>query len=320
MSKKVSYVSADAFPIKVLLLPDLIESIREKKKILPVHIQISPTNTCTGQCPWCSCANVNRKLSLTAHEMMNVLVTGASVGCRAVTYTGGGEPLMHPTLEWVTACAERLTLKQSLTTNGHFLDPRDAALLRRFTWIRVSLGDGVPMSDLQWRLLERSIEVAPEVDWNFSYVVASDSPDLETINKLLHFAEAHNFTHVRIVADIFNAEKITLPKIDHPLAILQPRREPPKGTEKCWTSLLKPYLASDGYWYPCCGVQYATNPPSRDMTPEFRMSEWQGYKGLQEIVKKQEPFDGSICEVCYYSQYNRLLETLLEGVKHVEFV
>jgi MoaA/NifB/PqqE/SkfB family radical SAM enzyme len=50
-----SFVSANAFPHKILRDIPLLTSIIEKKKILPRHVQLSPTNKCNLNCIFCSC-------------------------------------------------------------------------------------------------------------------------------------------------------------------------------------------------------------------------------------------------------------------------
>jgi len=330
--RKLSYTAAESVPIKIFLNPDLVESIEKKKFIPPYHIQLNPTNRCNLNCPWCSCSARDKQLELTYEEIMEVMELAAGYGCRSVTITGGGEPLLHPNIKALLRDIRALGIEIGLVTNGHRLRELSEFDLSHITWCRISLGDGRIIEKLPgyWKILEGAVMRGRNVDWSFSYVV-TNNPDYELIFMMMEFANKHKFTHVRFVCDILNAEKYagTMAKIrrkfraedvDDSIAIYQTRAVYTRGTEECYISLLKPVLGADGYWYPCCGVQYALAEPSRDYEKVMRMSDKRLAEGLKEIVEKQKYFNGSVCVKCYYKNYNDFLKVLLDGVKHKAFV
>ena len=87
-----------------------------------------------------------------------------------------------------------------------------------------------------------------------------------------------------------------------------------EGTKKCLISLLKPVVTADGKLAPCCGDQYKDNPPARDYIGDFGT-----INNIDKIWQEQKFYDGSKCVKCYYDNYNILLSTLLEGIKHKNF-
>jgi hypothetical protein len=130
------------------------------------------------------------------------------------------------------------------------------------------------------------------------------------------------------VNDIFNAKDLApvMAKtkeaiqqlVDDSLVIWQARDEWVHGVKDCHVSLLRPVLGSDGYWYSCCGDQYMLAEPSYCYV--LPMSKLRCAEGLIDIIKNQRKFQGNICVKCYYDSYNKLLDTLLNGVKHRRFV
>lgn len=83
--KQISYTAASVFPSKVLIHKKLNEELREKKKIIPIHIQLNPTNICNLDCHFCSCANRNKGIELPYEDVMEIMTKAKKVGCEAVT-------------------------------------------------------------------------------------------------------------------------------------------------------------------------------------------------------------------------------------------
>ena len=81
--------------------------------------------------------------------------------------------------------------------------------------------------------------------------------------------------------------------------------------------MLKPVISADGGIYPCCGVQYAQDPPGRDMVELMLMGT---LDDIDRIWKDQITFDGSVCTRCYYDDYNSALDLLTMSLSHKEFV
>jgi len=336
---KMSYAAADVpFPAKLLHHKKLIESVVDKHYIPPIHIQLNPENACNFNCPFCSCANRDKSLRLSYDEIMEVMETGKELGTESVTITGGGEPTMHPEINEIILGIAKLGIEQGLVPNGTLLDRVKTEALQKLTWCRISSSDHlkeqlerIGMTFNEWLdKVEDAVTRAPKVDWAFSHVVCR-RPDYETIKTIVDFANRYNFTHVRLVNNIFVADQLawTMPKIKEELkkagiddsrVNYQARSTWTKGAKKCYISLLKPVLGADGYWYPCCGTQYALAKPSYDYEPKLRLTEKRLAEGLREIITQQKYLDGSICVKCYYHPYNWALKVMLSEVKHLKFV
>jgi len=336
---KISYASANIpFPAKILHHEKLIKSCKKKKYIPPIHIQLNPTNRCNFNCPFCSCSARDKKLELTYDEIIKTMKIGKKLGCESVTITGGGEPLMHQDINEIIDKIHKLGIEIGLVVNGTLLDRLKTKTLNRITWCRISSSDylgnelkKIGMNFEIWfdKIIE-SVETGRKVDWAFSHVVG-EKPNYKLIGAIVNVANIFNFTHVRLVNDIFIADKLTKQmnrirnylkkkKIDDSIVNYQDRSEWTRGTKYCYISLLKPVLGADGYWYPCCGTQYALANPARDYEKLMRMTEKRLDEGLKDIIENQKYFDGSICVKCYYHPYNQVLKIMLSEIKHEKFV
>lgn len=317
-----SYTAASTLPVKLLQDLNLVKKVGSGF-IPPVHVQLNPTNRCNLNCGFCSCSERDRKAELDFDNLLKVMAQFKDLGCKSVTITGGGEPLLYPNLNVLIGYLNRvLDIRVGLVTNGtqfHRL-----ANFQDLTWCRISSSDD---REPDWPEILNAVQGGPRIDWAFSHVLTR-TPDWERLGRLVRFAKEHDFTHVRIVADLLDIdeaaivvkaakEQLLLDDIDDTRVIYQDRAEYVPGWQRCRISLLKPVVGADGGIYPCCGVQYAQKEPGLDLVKEMRMG---GLDDIEAIWKEQRHFDGSVCSRCYYDSYNLALELLSMPLSHREFV
>lgn len=316
-----SYISASTFPTKLLQ-----NQVLKNEKIIPYHIQLYPTNLCNLNCSFCSCANRNKKDCLSIEDIRKVITEAVDLGCKAVTISGGGEPTLHPEFNKILEILFLNKLAVGMATNGINLKSVDPYLLDGLTWCRISHSDDRPFKGKYLDNLLPIIQQCKYVDWGFSYVVTANL-NQDTLIDVVKTANENNFTHVRLVSDLLDLESLQsmhkikdmlyLNMVDDSLVIYQGRKEFVKGTKKCLISLLKPVINADGNIYPCCGAQYAFDPPTLDCSTVMSMGK---INDLKSIFEEQKNFDGSICSRCYYNEYNVLLEKMTEKLKHKDFI
>ena len=310
---KESYIAASTFPSKLLHT-----KVVDEGKIIPMHIQLSPTNACNLNCDFCSCSDRDKKKELTFAQIKWILNVCAKRGTKAMTITGGGEPLLHPQINEIIRYADILGIEVGLVTNGILLDKLKSH--KNIIWCRISSSDDrVPA----YEAIKKAITINPQTDWAFSYVITKN-PNYLIIQELIHFSKKNNFTHIRLVSDLLDLKnvpdmkwvKASLIGVDDSKVIYQGRKEYTKGVKDCYISLMKPVIAPEGI-FPCCGTQYAIHGQLHDMIDKLSMGK---IEDLPKILDKQKPFDGRICDVCYYSQYNSALSKLLNKQEHLNFV
>jgi len=322
---KTSFTAADSIPLKVLLDKDLMHETHCNNKLIPLHIQFLPTNRCNMNCRFCSCSGRDATLEMDFDLACTIIEKCRKAGTKAVTITGGGEPLMYPRFTDMVNCFHTNSIKIGLVSNGLLLHKVSKEALDRITWCRISNDDQRTFGGVYREHLSGVVSGSPGVDWAFSHVVSSN-PNVDEIARIVEFANEHSFTHIRLVADLFQPEEVNMEQlketlrsrgVDDAKVIYQGRKVFERGGE-CFIGYLKPLIGPDGKVYACCGVQYALEVPSRDLPAELCLGNALDIAGI--IDRSSVPLDGSICLKCYYMNYNTLLRGMLKSVVHKEFV
>jgi organic radical activating enzyme len=322
---KTSFTAADSIPLKVLLDKDLMHQAHYNNKLIPLHIQFLPTNKCNMNCRFCSCSERDATLEMDFDLARTIIEKCRKAGTKAVTITGGGEPLMYPRFSDLVDCFHTNSIKIGLVSNGLLLHKVSKETLGRITWCRISNDDQRTFGGVYREHLSGVVTGSPEVDWAFSHVVSS-KPNVDEIARIVEFANEHSFTHIRLVADLFQPEVVAMEalknalmkmNVDDSKVIYQGRKSFDRGGD-CYIGYLKPLIGPDAKIYACCGVQYALEVPSKDLPEALCLG---CALDLEAILEQSEtPLDGTKCVKCYYMNYNTLLSGMLKTVVHKEFV
>lgn len=143
---------------KALWHLDRLTALRQTGKTpAPVNVEIDLSNRCDLKCagchfaythtrgPWASSA-ARLEGAVPGGDLMppdlalSILNQLHAAGVHSVTWTGGGEPTLHPAFDQITHHASLLGLEQGIYTHGGHLDASRAAVMRQeFTWIYVSM-------------------------------------------------------------------------------------------------------------------------------------------------------------------------------------
>lgn len=132
-------------PNKIFNHLDRVHEWRTTGLSRPVTIELDMTNLCDACCPYCFgySDRINTAYSLTLEDAKDIIDQIKNFGGKAVTFTGGGEPLCNPhTMDAVTY-AGGLGLDIGFITNGFALDKeKSRTIAENCTWVRVSLDAG----------------------------------------------------------------------------------------------------------------------------------------------------------------------------------
>ena len=151
-----SYTSADVIPPKLLLNEGV-------NQLQPIHVQWIPTNQCNLHCTYCSCSQRDRSLEMNFARAQAVIQELSGLGCRAVTITGGGEPLCYDYISKTIQCFHQNGIAVGLVTNGTLLNRLDRDILSLITWCRISSSDDRVLTPKYQSLLESATEIEIEV-------------------------------------------------------------------------------------------------------------------------------------------------------------
>jgi MoaA/NifB/PqqE/SkfB family radical SAM enzyme len=318
---KRSFTAAGSMPWKLLQIKE--QCLTPDRRIIPIHIQLVPTNRCNGTCPWCSCSEVDRSLELSMGEIRELIEFFAARGTRAVTITGGGEPTLHPNFLEIIAEFKKYGISIGLVSNGIKWGKSEKIegaefLSGTLEWLRVSTMD-TTINGAQPDWLDN---IARQLRTHFGVsFTCGEGVNVELATRIAGVVQRHsNATHIRFVQDILNPNDDRLREIEAATktltskGIYQYRSEFTRGAEECHIALLKPMINADGHIYPCCGVQYANDELGlRTMPKAYDMGSWRDYDTLSA-------FNGSVCKKCYYEQYNTTLAGLLQRLQSVYHV
>jgi MoaA/NifB/PqqE/SkfB family radical SAM enzyme len=134
--------------LKLLHFPDKLKSFRDGVITAPIYVRVKPINVCNHSCWWCcyhspDVSQMHRDMEsrdvIPTPKLMEILDDFYSMGVKAVTFSGGGEPLLHRDIVPVMARALQLGIDLSIITNGSMLSGARAEVLYRAKWVRVSI-------------------------------------------------------------------------------------------------------------------------------------------------------------------------------------
>lgn len=145
--------------IKLFSHMPTLQAIREGKRPPPVNVEIDLSNRCSLGCEWCHFAYTHTRGPLAgtvdkpAHAVsggdlmdedlaMSITRQLHAAGVKSVTWTGGGEPTLHPYFDFLVRDAAFTGLEQGMYTHGGHISPDRAAIIKGlFTWVYISLDE-----------------------------------------------------------------------------------------------------------------------------------------------------------------------------------
>jgi len=134
------------FSAKSLVHWDRIKKIAEGEIPYPVSAEIDPSNLCNHRCEWCMFKAFKQKHpdSLSEELMISLIKELKDVGVKAITFTGGGEPLMNSSTRTVMLYCKSLGIECGLVTNGGLIDKFSKTIGECCRFVRISLDAGSP--------------------------------------------------------------------------------------------------------------------------------------------------------------------------------
>lgn len=133
--------------LKILCHPDKLNAILNRERTAPLYVRIKPTNVCNQNCNYCVYANdavidnrvVNRRTSIPWDKMKEILDDLIGMGTKAITFSGGGEPLCYPHICDALEIVNKNGIDYAMITNGQALLERERVALANASWVRISL-------------------------------------------------------------------------------------------------------------------------------------------------------------------------------------
>jgi MoaA/NifB/PqqE/SkfB family radical SAM enzyme len=133
------------FGKKILYHPESIVKFKEGKRPFPVTLEIDLTNRCNHRCSFCFYAehiSVNKD-SIETKILKIRLKEAKELGTKGISFTGGGEPMIHKDYEEVLVYTKNLGFDVGTITNGSIITEKNVdSLIKNLQWIRISMAGG----------------------------------------------------------------------------------------------------------------------------------------------------------------------------------
>jgi len=135
---------------------DRLADIKAGKKPAPVNVEIDLSNRCDLKCGGCHFAYTHTRGPWAGHAdkpdgaisggdlmdtnlAMNILYQLRYAGVKSITWTGGGEPTLHPRFDDIVKQAHFGGLEQGIYSHGGWIKGERAAFMKQdFKWIYFS--------------------------------------------------------------------------------------------------------------------------------------------------------------------------------------
>lgn len=298
-----------------------LDRLNEIKKGIfrPISLQFALTDNCNLNCPFCS--NQKREgYEFTYSEIKNILRTFKTLGAKSVEFTGG-EPTLHKNINEIINFSLGIGYSVGLKSNG--IDIKKHLItnvIKELTWLRVSLNslDYIDEDKLDFT------NISDYTTLGFSYVYTSDN-NYSIFEKLKKYKEKYNAQYVRIIPDnSFNKNQLnTLNQTIGKKELFNNENgffwqiKDYSIPEKCWMMYLKPFINTDKNIYFCCATQMF----ERKFIEKYKLCS----TNTDDIIKAwmhPKPHLGKICKdgICYFKPHNELIQSMIEGCKHSDFI
>ena len=137
--------------LKIFHHQDTLNRLEKGERCNPLYIRIKPTNLCNHNCYYCHYKNpyltldeYNPNDCIPHDKMMEIVDDMRKMKVKAVTFSGGGEPLVYPYIEETMEKILEAGIDLSIITNGSLLTGRKAEILAKAKWVRISIDSIIP--------------------------------------------------------------------------------------------------------------------------------------------------------------------------------
>jgi len=141
-----------------------IETLRNGEQPYPVHVEIVISDFCNHDCGFCayrmsgyssnelfqieegnSRKARNPRRMIDKQKCFEILDDCEVMGVKAIQFTGGGEPTVHPDFVEIVTYALDKGFEVALVTNGNMLiNKSHRDVVKRLKWVRVSIDSSTP--------------------------------------------------------------------------------------------------------------------------------------------------------------------------------
>lgn len=358
---------------------DIIQAVRQGRPARPAHVQIVLSDLCNQACNFCAYRdptysssqmfyeikpggaglrkdtehrerNYNPNRMIAYDKAIEILDDCHAIGVRAIQFTGGGEPTVHPKWAEIMLYAQERGMKTSLVTNGVNLAKSEIGLraAKGCEWVRVSIDAGsaatyrsirnVPAGHFEaaWNTVSALSKTGPVVGVGF-VVTPENWTEIYAGSMLARDAGADN---VRIGAQFSAAEESLFAYFQQQAAALAKTaehlncdgfvvvnrfgekmddlRSKSPDYDSCGYQQFTTYIGADLNVYRCCVLAYNEAGIVGSLKAQRFADLWMSQARADEM----NAFSARSCDRCQFNSQNRVLDYVLrtDDPAHSEFV
>ena len=298
--------------------------------------------------------NNNPNRMLPYEKVLEILDDCKALGVRAIQFTGGGEPTVHPQHREVFQRVVELGFDWAMVTNGAILRPGVPELLTRAKWIRVSLDAGTDESyssirrispGSYWRTLEnvRKIRQARDAaeselvigtgyvvtkeNWREVYEGVRNAKQAGADNmRISGMFQNDDFEYFRGFYDeaaqeveraVRELEDDSFKVFNRFTARVEDLRQQNPDYEFCGHQHFTTYIGGDQNLYRCCVLAYNEKGKIGSLKDQRFIDLWRSAAKQADFAG----FDARACERCMFNDKNRaILHQIQHPPLHAAFV
>jgi len=355
---------------KILMHLDRLHALRLSRVPAPIHVHFVPSDKCNQNCNFCAYRidgyteffaekRPDGTLRRNPHRMMpyekarGILSDCAKMGVKAIEFTGGGEPTVHPHCAGLMNYARSLGMETALVTNGWKMGEDIRAALLSATWVRISLDCATPDTYQKERRVPGTVlaEVLENIKAlvaarnkaqsslviGIGYVITEDN--WQEVIRGVELARDLGVDNIRLSA-VFQAQNASYFDGFGEDAARRCRMAVTLSTDtfrvinnfdlrfgellqgspefkRCPFQTLVPYIGADLNVYRCCVMSYRKRGLVASLANQTLEQLWTSEEYRQDYLN----FDARGCERCQFLDRNRTINRFIDmDIPHGAFV
>ena len=136
--------------LKIFHHKEARDSLTRREQRAPIYIRLKPTNFCNHHCAYCTYGSgdtdqktenrdsIEHRDMIPWDKLQEIIADMGAMGVKALTFSGGGEPLTYPHIREAVQQVKSYGIDLSLITNGQLLKGEIAEEFYSAKWVRIS--------------------------------------------------------------------------------------------------------------------------------------------------------------------------------------
>lgn len=328
----------------------------------PINVEIDLSNRCSLGCQWCHFAYTHTRGPLKGKaakpagavaggDLMDLTLAKSIIdqlidaGVDSITWTGGGEPTLHPHFAEIVSYAEGRIAQGIYTHGGHIVDRDLAPLLKRaMTFVYVSLDaasgeayqrdKGVNRFEAVWDGVRALVNAEGQATVGVGYLITRenwrDAPvaaqlaavmraDYIQFRPTIAYAQdtpgelAEDTGWLDLAIDCLEHLRRTIPHVEFDLQRFRDYQQwSGHGYATCWWSTLQTVITPNGKLWGCVNKREHPDAELGDLSVESFADVW--------ARRPARPVDGSCRVMCRGHVANVELDRVFAPRPHAAFV